>query len=261
MPDKPADSAPRTWRTRCPHCAKPLRFERFPTRVFEKTFDCPYCQTELGITVFAKVAKTSPGDTTPDTHAPRTVPFTPTGAPPPVKKRATEQSREASPGLELVDDDDDDDEEYDGPKPAYYDPKSNPATVSRRPSRPLLSLRATRRLVSFTLWWGPFCFFMCGGTLVPNSLSAPFILGGAFSIIWVIVCSFFIFRLSRLITAGLVSRFCCPGCQETIACTGIWNTGQYRDHRQRHILLARDPFSGAWVGHTNCPFCHVSIFV
>jgi hypothetical protein len=177
----------------------------------------------------------------------------------PVRKVVAPKKKDVPPPtleLEVVDDDMEDSEE-----PEYYDPKNKPTKTTSCPSQPLLSLRATRRLVSFLIWWGPMCFFMCGGMLVPYQLSGLFIIGGALSMLWLVVCAFIIFRLSRLITALLVSKFCCPGCHELIECVGTWNFGQFHDYKQRHVLLARDPHTGAWGGHVNCPFCDVTIFV
>lgn len=261
MPDNHASPTGNGFKTTCPKCHKKLTFRKVSSRFFDKTFDCPSCRANLGVAVILKEDKADPKGQ--ESRSVNTWAATGDLQEPQMRTKRRPESKEHVPEVQEAIDHDADEtaDDHQAPDAVYYDPQSKPAKNSRQPSRPLLSLRATRRLILFSIWWGPFWFFVFAGAFGPRSVSGECIVLGALSFFWGIFSSFFVWRLSRFITSLFVSRFSCPGCQELIECTAVWNTGQYKDHKQRHILLARDPFTGAWIGHTNCPFCDVTIFV
>lgn len=263
------------WRTRCPVCHKPIIFQHLPAGAFRREFACPSCAQSLGVRLVsinesAATSERFPSDASPDASLfdVKSNPGTSSAwlsngpsvprEPPPVQDPPV-------PSAEPFYFDDvlpaDKAEAVVVPEGVYYDPKQKPPPLNRRPSRPFLSLRATRRLVLFSIWWGPLCAILFVQMILPLRLAGNLVPLGALSLLWGIVSSIFVWRLSRYLTAAFVSRMWCPGCHELIECKGVWNVGQFHDHRQRHVLLAKDPFTGSWIGHTNCPFCEATIFV
>ncbi|MEK6258015.1 MAG: hypothetical protein AABP62_05285 [Planctomycetota bacterium] len=66
---------------------------------------------------------------------------------------------------------------------------------------------------------------------------------------------------SRLIGVMLVSSLKCKSCGLEIPAVGQWRVGSYTDHRERHILAAKNPIDGGRVGHFDCPQCSATILV
>lgn len=66
---------------------------------------------------------------------------------------------------------------------------------------------------------------------------------------------------SRLIGMTFVSSIRCKGCGLEIPAVAQWRIGSYSDHRERHILWAKNPMDGSRVGHIDCPQCSSTIIV
>lgn len=66
---------------------------------------------------------------------------------------------------------------------------------------------------------------------------------------------------ARWIGVLLVSSLRCKGCGLVIPAVGRWQIGGYKDHRERHILLAKNPTNGGRLGQIDCPQCSSSILV
>lgn len=76
-------------------------------------------------------------------------------------------------------------------------------------------------------------------------------------IFWWFVGAYF----ARLIGVMMVSSLRCKGCGLEIPAVGRWQIGSYTDHRDRHVLWAKNPIDGGRMGHINCPQCSCTVII
>lgn len=66
---------------------------------------------------------------------------------------------------------------------------------------------------------------------------------------------------AELLTPFFVTMIKCPRCGLEREAVGIWGTGSYTDHVERHILRFKNPIDGSRVGYMDCTECGSTILV
>lgn len=114
-------------------------------------------------------------------------------------------------------------------------------------------MRIVRRI-----FWLVFVSFIVIGTTAANMKLDTITGSMVFAmVVWWFTGAFF----SRLIGMMLISSLRCKGCGLEIPAVGQWKIGSYSDHRERHILWAKNPIDGTRIGHIDCPQCSCTTLV
>lgn len=255
------------WDTACPGCGDPVRVS---VDTLGQPFSCGLCHSPLIVTIMPQaqpVAAAVPpsGTTSPSSAAPNHGATAPGQAPasaPPSAPPPPDQPRPAASG--------DSSDTSDADATAPFDIDTSAATqdgdyysgagVTRR--RSTMSPRATRLWTYFLLHWAP--VLVLWGLSVLCSLAyqqprgvylfcigVPWLLFG-FSPCW---------WLSHKLMPFFISTLHCPRCGFDHDAVGIWSSGGYTDHKERHIYRFRNPLDGSRVGHTDCPQCGSTILL
>lgn len=82
-----------------------------------------------------------------------------------------------------------------------------------------------------------------------------------FPVSWFLLAFYPCWWLSWRLPALFISRLTCPRCGFAKDAVGVWSSGQYTDHRERHVYLFRNPIDGGRVGHVNCEQCGSTILL
>lgn len=232
---------------RCPHCRRRLRIKPEKLGTSRK---CPACFAVLKLEL-VEAAKPRDTHATPhpqtesrQTAPPAVAPFIepPTALPVPRLRPVPIAEIVTTPAPTLSDQ----------PLFDFEEPDCAPATSRRARQSFGLSMRAKQRLVWAAIRFGLSLILIC---------SAPLAVVFGFVGLVILIWWWPSVWLARHVCALLFSSFTCRGCGFEIDAVGQWSSGGFTDHRERHILLMKNPINQSFIGHTDCPQCGATNFV
>ncbi len=196
----------------------------------------------------------------------------------------TDEDTESSTGLELTFDESHSYQTAE-PPPLQSTPPKGPALVlssqrDQAKSRQLVTVPPARRLymppktvrliIFLVLYPGLGCFAALSSLLLAG-FSEPFNSQGlamlaclgpcCFVPLWAMVGFFPAWILSRYLSVPFVKVLRCPRCGFESDAVAEWSSGGYNDHKEKHILLFRNPLDGSGISHKVCEQCDTTILV